>query len=506
MLLYSVAIILVSLYCLLFAGLALFGFHRYWLVHRFYRHHDAVPTRPDLPGDLPTVLVQLPLFNERYVAERLLRAAANIDYPRDKLSIQVLDDSTDATVAKVEAIVAELQASGVPIQHVRRPERTGFKAGALAYGLGLDSSELVAVFDADFIPQRDFLLQTVGHFCDPGVGMVQTRWGNLNADYSTLTKIQAMMLDGHFVMEHGGRSRSGCFFNFNGTAGIWRRKAIDEAGGWVADTVTEDLDLSYRAQLEGWRFVYRPDVETPSELPVNILAFKTQQERWTRGATQTAKKLLGRVWRSQLPFACKVESSFHLLGNFSYVLMVGLALLLFPVYALRHHFGIDWVFWVDIPMLAAGTLALAAFYANAQREVGKSPWQGILRLPLLMGLGMGMSLNNARAVLEGWFQSGGEFVRTPKYRIESRGDEWRAKSYRPQRQRWNPVMEAALLLYLIATAVYSIYQGLWWTVPFLCIFVGGYGYVTVLTFMESSWLAGTKSKSAPPEPSPSPAR
>ena len=482
------AVTLIALYCAIFFALAVFGAHRYWLVYQYYRRQDATPGEPAFPDDPPSVLIQLPVFNERYVVERLIGAVARMDYPHDKLHVQVLDDSTDATAESAAAAVEKLRAEGLNIDYVRRPDRSGFKAGALAWGLEKSDAELVAIFDADFIPQPDFLKRTVGHFADPEVAMVQTRWEHLNRNYSLLTRIESMMLDGHFVIEHGCRSRNGWFFNFNGTAGIWRRKAIDDVGGWEHDTLTEDLDLSYRAQIAGWKFIYRPDVATPAEVPVDVLAFKTQQHRWTKGSIQTARKVLGPLWRSPRSFACKLEATLHLLSNLTYVMMFALALVLFPVYALRHRLGIDWVFWIDIPVLLAGTGALLSFYANAQRELGRSPWAAVVQLPALMALGMGMSVNNAWAVCEGWFGGVGEFVRTPKYKIESRGDEWKPKAYAGRRQRWIPAIEVGFLLYFVATAIYCGANGLWWTYPFLMLFLGGYGYVAAVTLRQMVFL------------------
>lgn len=475
------AITLVAAYCLTFLGLAVFGAHRYWLVHRYFHSRRTPGPAPPLPDPLPDVLLQLPLYNERYVAERLLRAVGRMDYPPDRLTIQVLDDSTDDTSRVIEEAAAELRREGRRVDHVRRPDRSGYKAGALAFGLERSDAPYVAIFDADFIPPPDFLRRTLPRFADPRIGMVQSRWGHINAGYSLLTRIEAMMLDGHFVIEHGARFRSGCFFNFNGTAGVWRRTAIDEAGGWQGDTVTEDLDLSYRAQLAGWRFAYCPEVESPSELPVQMAAFKNQQHRWTKGASQTARKLLRPLWRSHLPFTVKLEGTFHLLGNVTYLLMVVLAVLLLPVYWLRQRSGFGWLVAVDLPMLIAGTFALASFYANAQRELRRSPWAALARLPLLMALGAGLALNNAWAGVEGWFRPGGEFIRTPKYRIESPQDSWRDKAYAVRRRRWLPVLEAVMLLYLAATLGFALHARLWSALPFLFLFVGGYGYIVALT-------------------------
>lgn len=477
----SVALLLA--YCLTFFGLAVFGAHRFWLVHRYFHPRRAPAPPSPLPDPLPDVLVQLPIYNERYVAQRALAAIGRFDYPRDRVTIQILDDSTDETTTLLEQTASALRRDGWRVDHLRRTGREGFKAGALAHGLEQNPAPFIAIFDADFVPPPDFLRRTLPCFTDPGVGLVQSRWGHINAEYSLLTRIQALMLDGHFVIEHGGRFRSACFFNFNGTAGVWRRRAIIDAGGWQGDTVTEDLDLSYRAQLAGWRFVYAPDLESPAELPVQLAALRNQQHRWTKGASQTARKLLGPIWRAPLPIHVKLEAAFHLLGNLPYLLMVALVLLLLPVYWLRHRHGFDWVIAVDLPMLVAGTFALASFYANARRELHRSPWLALALLPPLMALGAGLSLNNAWAAIEGWISRGGEFVRTPKYRIESPADSWRHKAYAARRQRVIPLLETLFLAYLILTLAFALSAGLWWALPFLVLFVGGYGYVVALTFV-----------------------
>jgi cellulose synthase/poly-beta-1,6-N-acetylglucosamine synthase-like glycosyltransferase len=310
--------------------LAVYGWHRYYLVYLYMRHRDREP-RPGPPLDPPPpVTIQLPLYNEMYVADRLIDAVCRIKYPADLLEIQVLDDSTDETRGIAEQAVRRFAAQGVDIKYLHRSNRTGYKAGALEAGLRQARGEFVAIFDADFIPTPDFLERLMPHFADSNVGMVQARWGHINQDYSLLTKIQSILLDGHFVLEHGGRNRAGRFFNFNGTAGVWRRRAIDEAGGWQHDTLTEDLDLSYRAQLRGWRFVFVSDVIAPAEVPVEMNAFKSQQHRWAKGSVQTCRKLLPRILAADVPLAVKAEAFFHLTANFNYPLMCVLSVLMFP--------------------------------------------------------------------------------------------------------------------------------------------------------------------------------
>ncbi|MCX7915282.1 MAG: glycosyltransferase family 2 protein, partial [Verrucomicrobiae bacterium] len=381
--------------------LSFYGAHRLWMLFLYYRHrHD----RPQPLGRFetpPLVTVQLPVYNEPCVVERLLDAMGRLEYPRDRLEIQVLDDSTDETPQLVQSKVRALRAAGWNIQHLRRPHRQGFKAGALQYGLEHAKGELIAIFDADFVPPPDLLQRTVDFFTDPQVGMVQLRWGHLNDQQSLLTRVQSILIDGHFLIEQTARSRSGRFFNFNGTAGLWRRQCIEDAGGWSADTLAEDLDLSYRAQLRGWKFLFLPDVVVPAELPVEMAAFKTQQHRWAKGAIQTCKKLLPSVWRSSLPWKIKLEATIHLTSNFGYVMLVILCLLCRAPAAANalHMAGGHWwmkLLFVDVPLFFAATVSVVAFYILAQRELHVRWWERLAYVPLMMAVGVGLSLNNAR--------------------------------------------------------------------------------------------------------------
>ncbi|HWP85774.1 MAG TPA: glycosyltransferase, partial [Terriglobia bacterium] len=356
--------------------LAFYGSHRYLLLYQYYRNRDKRPQPPECPPDWwPRVTVQLPVYNERYVVERLIEAACRIDYPRDRLEIQVLDDSTDDTVALARQCVQRHARQGHPIRYLHREHREGFKAGALAEGLRSATGELIAIFDADFLPPEDFLRRTVPYFIDPGVGMVQTRWAYINRSYSCLTQVQAILLDGHFVFEHGARSRSGCFFNFNGTAGVWRRRAIEESGGWQHDTLTEDTDLSYRAQLRGWKFLYLPEVECLSELPVEMNAFKTQQARWAKGLIQTGRKLLPLILRAPLPWRIKLEAFFHLTANICYPLMSLLAALILPAIIVRFYQGWFQMLYIDLPLMIAATGSVSTFYLSSQRELFPGHWR-----------------------------------------------------------------------------------------------------------------------------------
>jgi cellulose synthase/poly-beta-1,6-N-acetylglucosamine synthase-like glycosyltransferase len=479
---------LLTLYYLVLGVLALYGLHRLVLVSVWWRTRRRAPSAPPPPAVWPRVTVQLPLYNEVYVAERLIDAVAALDYPRDRLEIQVLDDSTDETREVAAGAVARARARGLEVRHLHRSERTGYKAGALAAGLERATGELVAVFDADFVPRPDFLRRTVPWFADPGLGLVQARWDHLNRGYSLLTRVQALLLDGHFRIEHAARNRGGCFFNFNGTAGVWRRRAIEDAGGWAADTLTEDLDLSYRAQLAGWRFLYLPDLGVPSELPVDANGFKSQQHRWARGSVQTGRKLLGRILRAPLPARVKLEAFVHLTNNLAYPLMVMLSLLVFPAMLLRRGGGLGEVLLVDLPLFAGATGSVLVFY-GASQAAGGGAWRRELRyLPALMGLGVGLSLSNARAALGGLVRRGGPFVRTPKYGIElglgSGPAPWRRLRYRAGRSATS-LLEGLFALYFAGVTALAVSWGMWASVPFLALFLHGYGYMFVLSLAST---------------------
>jgi cellulose synthase/poly-beta-1,6-N-acetylglucosamine synthase-like glycosyltransferase len=349
--------------------LAVYGLHRYWLVYDYYKYRKNVPGPPPDVAQWPRVTVQLPIYNERYVIERLVEAVSRFDYPPELLDIQVLDDSTDETREVARACVERHAAHGIPISYIHRTNREGFKAGALENGLKTARGEFIAIFDADFIPESDFLRRTIPYFQNPKIGMAQTRWTYLNRDYSLLTQVETILLDGHFVVEHGARSRRGTFFNFNGTAGVWRCAAIDSAGGWEHDTLTEDTDLSYRAQLKGWKFLYLPDIECSSELPVDMNGFKAQQARWAKGLMQTAKKILPKVFRSNAPWHVKAEAFFHLTANISYPLMVLFSAMLLPAMIVRFYQGWFQMLLIDLPLFLASTCSISSFYLVAQNLV-----------------------------------------------------------------------------------------------------------------------------------------
>jgi len=463
--------------------LAIYGWHRYYLVYLYMRNRGKEPRAAGPLASLPPVTIQLPLYNEMYVADRLIAAVCAIDYPRELLEIQVLDDSTDETRGIADLAVRRFAEQGIDIKYYHRANRTGFKAGALEAGLKTARGEFIAIFDADFIPTHDFLARTMPHFADSKVAMVQARWGHINQDYSLLTKIQAILLDGHFVLEHGGRNRSGRFFNFNGTAGVWRRTAIDDAGGWQHDTLTEDLDLSYRAQLRGWRFVFLSDLIAPAEVPVEMNAFKLQQHRWAKGSIQTCRKLLPRLLRANIPLGVKAEAFFHLTANFNYPFMCMLSVLMFPAMVIRYNMGWYEMLLIDVPLFFAATFSVCNFYMVCQREIHRDWRARIKYLPFLMSIGIGLSINNTRAVFEALFNKQSDFNRTPKYRIEADGDEWVGKKYR-QSVAVQPMIELALGLYFTATVFYALANQIYGTVPFLVLFQIGFLYTGLLSIVQ----------------------
>ncbi|HMC78489.1 MAG TPA: cellulose synthase family protein [Vicinamibacterales bacterium] len=475
--------LILVLYFFVLSILAIYGWHRYYLVHLYTKNRGKVPLPPPPLAMLPRVTIQLPIYNEMYVADRLIDAVCEIDYPRDLLEIQVLDDSTDETTEIAELAVRRHAARGFDISYLHRVDRRGFKAGALEAGLKVAKANFIAIFDADFVPSKDFLRQTLPHFTDAKVGMVQARWGHINQDYSLLTKIQSILLDAHFVLEHGGRNRAGCFFNFNGTAGVWRREAIADAGGWQHDTLTEDLDLSYRAQLRGWRFVFLPHVVAPAEVPVEMNSFKSQQHRWAKGSIQTCMKLLPRILRSDQPLKVKVEAFFHLTANFNYLLMCALSILMFPAMYVRYNMGWTEMLLIDIPMFVLATMSFFRFYMVSQRALHPD-WKSRLKyLPFLMSIGIGLSVNNTRAVLEALFRKESEFARTPKYGIERDSDEWAGKKYH-QTVGVQSIIELALGLYFTGTVFYALINQIYGTVPFLMLFQIGFLYTGLLSIFQ----------------------
>jgi cellulose synthase/poly-beta-1,6-N-acetylglucosamine synthase-like glycosyltransferase len=458
----------------------------YWWQHLFIR--PPVPPQATSPAlddaRLPLVLVQLPMYNERHVAARLIDAVAALDWPADRLHVQVLDDSTDDTTAIVAAALARHTGRGWHAEHVRRAGRTGYKAGALQHGLAADhAAGYIAIFDADFVPQPGFLRAIMPGFADPGVACVQARWGHINGDVSLFTQVQALGFDAHYRIEKQARHACGAFIHFNGSAGVWRRAAIDAAGGWQADTLTEDLDLSYRGQLAGWRIVYRDDVVAPAELPVQMEAFRRQQHRWAKGSMQTTRKLLGPLWRADQPWWRKVTGTLHLTNYLAHPLMPLNLLLLLP--ALR--LGV--LPWVASLGLGLAAVAAPLMYLTAL-HVQRVPWPGRpLRLAAIIMLGAGLSLTTTRAALEGLTGAGGHvFLRTPKFAADGRGAQgagtWHTSAYALPR---DPLVwvELVMALYALALTVYFVVTGAWSMATWPLIYVAGYGYVAGLSLLQA---------------------
>ncbi len=473
---------LIILYFVLLGFLSIYGGHRYFLAYLFIKNFKGARNPKKKFDKLPFVTIQLPVYNEMYVIARLIDSVIKLDYPKDKFEVQVLDDSTDETCSIAKNKTEHYKALGFNIEYIHRDDRTGFKAGALEKGMKSAKGEFIAVFDADFIPDPQFINKTIHYFSDEKIGMVQTRWGHVNKNFSILTKLQAIFLDGHFVIEHTARNYSERFFNFNGTAGIWRKKTIADAGGWQHDTLTEDLDLSYRAQMKGWKFLYLPMFEIPAELPVDIIAFKSQQHRWAKGSIQTAKKLLLKIFRSDFPLKVKIESVFHLAGNINYLIMIPFSLMILPLIIIRTE--LDWTKWliIDIPLFLLATTSISAFYLLSQKAINKDWKTTIKYLPLLMGLGIGLSVNNTFAVLEALFNHQTDFIRTPKFGIGNESEDWSKKKYRANKNTLIPIIEFILAIYFSIAVYIGFINGMWLVLPFLVLFQYGYLFISFLSF------------------------
>ncbi|MEM7008608.1 MAG: cellulose synthase family protein [Thermodesulfobacteriota bacterium] len=473
-------------------GLALlllctFGIHRYYLSYLYSRNKNIVPSPKGKFDKLPRVTIQLPIYNEMYVVERLISTVCNIDYPKDLLEIQVLDDSTDETTQIAKSCVEQFKQKGFDIKCLHRENREGYKAGALREGLKSAKGELVAIFDADFMPPKDFLKKTVDYFYDKEVGMVQVRWGHVNQDYSTLTKSQSILLDGHFMIEQTARFNNGRFFNFNGTAGVIRKECIETSGGWQHDTLTEDLDLSYRAQLCGWKLVYLRDTTADAELPVDMNAFKSQQHRWAKGGVQTAFKILPKIFKNkELPFKVKSEAFFHLFGNISYILLLILLLLMFPM-------GYFWqsVAWHNLVLfnlfaISAGTLSFAFFYALTVKETHGGNWLSYLKyVPVAISVGAGIAVNNSKAVIEAFMGRKSEFRRTPKFAVTSKNDNWRSRKSYVSSKEITAVVEITLGVLFLLQTIFAIYKGYYGWIPFLLLIQFGFLYTGFLSISHS---------------------
>ncbi|MEZ0543078.1 cellulose synthase family protein [Fibrella arboris] len=484
--------IILALYALSLLLLFAYNLGQLSLIVIYLKAGRRQQVRTVVPGSadwsaLPRVTVQLPLYNERYVVERLIDAVVGLTYPMDKLEIQVLDDSTDDSIELSARKVAYYQQLGFRINLIQRPDRVGFKAGALAYGLDRAQGEFVAIFDADFVPDPDFLLKTVPHFANPAVGIVQTRWTHLNEDYSLLTQLQAFGLNAHFFIEQGGRNAADFFMNFNGTAGVWRKSAIYDAGGWSSDTLTEDLDLSYRAQLKGWKFVYREDIGSPAELPVAMAALKSQQYRWMKGAAECARRLLMSVLRSpDVPGMHKLHAFFHLFSSSTFLLVFLLAFISVPVLYIRSLHP-EWALvYYLINFFQANLIILLLFYgipfwrSNSQSKL-LFPWYFLAYSSLMMGL----SLHNALAVIEGYMGRKTPFVRTPKFNVQKASDSWRSNVYLAAGFSWLTVLEGFMLLYFIGGICLGIFLHDYRMLFFHSMLTVGYGLVFVYSLLHT---------------------
>jgi len=458
------------------------------MIYYYFKHKKNNQDEVGEIKEFPTVTIQLPIYNEYYVVGRLLESICKIDYPKEKLEIQVLDDSTDETTDLISDLAKKYQSLGFDIKHIRRGTREGFKAGALKEGLKTARGEFIAIFDADFVPKANFLKNTLPYFFnDNRIGLVQTRWEHLNSDYSFLTRVQAMALDGHFVIEQNVRNKAGFFINFNGTGGIWRKECIIDAGNWEADTLTEDLDLSYRAQLLGWKFKFLNHVTSPAELPSEINALKSQQFRWTKGAIETARKILPKVWKSNLPLEKKIHATFHLSNNivFPFILLAGI--LNVPLIFIKHQGGYETYFAI-MAVFVFAFMGSFLFYLYSQKDVYKDWQKRMLLFPLFMAGSMGFAVNNTKAVIEGIFKKKSEFVRTPKFSVVDKKDNWLDKKYVFKKFNYTVIIELLLALYCFFGVVSSIYFLELAAVPFQLLFSMGFGLVSWLS-IKHAWMA-----------------
>lgn len=478
--------IVLIVYILIMSIILIFASHGIIMLFYHRKYIKNIPQSLDTLSLDKIVTIQLPLYNELYVVERLINSVCKIEYPKDKLEIQVLDDSTDETVNLVSKLVKQKQKEGFDIHHIRRGSRIGFKAGALKEGLKTAKGELIAIFDADFVPQSDFLMNTLRYFTNEKIGMVQTRWEHLNEDFSILTKIQALALNGHFVMEQPIRNRAGFFINFNGTGGVWRKECIEDAGNWQDDTITEDLDLSYRAQLNGWKFVYLRDFTTPAELPSEMNALKAQQFRWTKGAIETAKKLLPLVWKAKIPLRIKLQSTFHLTNNivFPFILLVGI--LNVPLIFIKNA-GPYSMFFNIMSIFVVAFISSFLFYLYAQKDVYNDWRKRITLFPLFMAGSMGLAVNNSKAVVEGLLDRKSEFVRTPKFKIVNKTDSFVSKKNYRSRSKLNStlIIELVLAVYCLIGVFASIYFMEIAALPFHLMFFFGFASVASLSIKHS---------------------
>jgi cellulose synthase/poly-beta-1,6-N-acetylglucosamine synthase-like glycosyltransferase len=471
-------------YFLSLSILFIFGLHGFIMLY-YHKKYKAIQHKPIPDFECKDVVtIQLPLYNELYVVERLIDAVCAIDYPKDKLEIQVLDDSTDETVEVASKIVEEKKKLGFDISYIHRANREGYKAGALKEGLAVAKGMYIAIFDADFIPRKNFLKKTLSFFSDNNVGMVQTRWEHLNSNFSILTKAQALALDGHFVIEQTVRNKAGFFINFNGTAGVWRKECIEDAGNWHSDTLTEDLDLSYRAQLNGWKFIFLKDFTSPAELPSEINALKAQQFRWTKGAIETAKKILPLVWKSKIPLRVKLQSTFHLSNNLVFPFILLAAILNVPLIFVKNS-GSHEVYFALMSVFVLAFISTFLLYLYSQKDV-RSDWRKkIVLFPLFMAGSMGLAVNNSRAVFEGLMNRKSEFIRTPKFKVVDEKDSWTGKKYLNSKIGLSVIIESIMAVYCLIGIVSSIYFLELAALPFQLLFFTGFSFVAITSIKHA---------------------
>ncbi|MDR3626731.1 MAG: glycosyltransferase [Ignavibacteriaceae bacterium] len=464
--------------------LFIFGLHGFIMIFYYNKYKDVKYVPKDGVTPNYKVTIQLPLYNELYVVERIINAVCEIDYPKENMEIQVLDDSTDETVQITDKIVEQKKKEGFDIQHIRRGNREGYKAGALKEAMKTAKGEFIAIFDADFIPQKQFLRKTLAFFTDEKVGMVQTRWEHLNVDYSILTKAQALALDGHFVIEQTVRNKAGFFMQFNGTGGVWRKSCIIDAGNWDGTTLTEDLDLSYRAQINGWKFIYIKDFTSPAELPSEISALKSQQFRWTKGAIETAKKILPLVWKAKIPLRIKWQATFHLTSNFVFPFTLLAAILSVPLTFIKNS-GPHQLYFAVLSIFILAFVGTFLLYLFAQKDVHSDWRKKIVLFPLFMAGSMGFAVNNSRAVFEGLMNRKSEFVRTPKFKVVDNDDSIAGKKYTNKKLGFSVYVELIMAIYCLVGIVSSIYFLEIAALPFQLLFFIGFSFVSIASIKNA---------------------
>jgi cellulose synthase/poly-beta-1,6-N-acetylglucosamine synthase-like glycosyltransferase len=487
---YILSLLFTTFYCLM-------QFQLYYFYKRYRNKYpqDPPPPSPMTDAQLPFVTVQLPMFNEKYVVEKLVDVIMKFDYPKDKFEVHVIDDSNDETVEIAQAKVKEWKDKGFNIEYIRRPHRQGFKAGALKDAMPLAKGEFLAIFDADFEPYPEFLRKTIPYFQDPTVGVVQTRWEHINQEHSLITKLQVLPLNVHFTIEQLGRMSGGLLLQFNGTAGVWRRKTIDDAGGWESDTLTEDLDLSIRAQLKGYRIMFLEKLGSPAELPAEMNAFKAQQHRWMKGGAETARKMLPTIWRSdKLTFWKKFQGTAHLVGSTLFLMVFIMSIVSVPVMHTFHLVKQTWT-WVPPKIFTyfmVGFLSMVTIYytGNVTADIsGKSKWQifkGFLwRFPMCLSLSLGMALHNAKAVIEGWLGQKSEFVRTPKFNIVNKGDNIKKGNYIKPKLKSQTIWEGVLMVYFILAILDGLIFGITDFLTFHLMLAVGYGSIFFYTLRHT---------------------